>query len=521
MPLSTSSRITTALFAAGLAMSAAAGPPENLPAADGDPRPAVIASNTFGLELFRALGRDEPGRNVFISPYSMSVALTMAAEGARTQTEAEMAKVLGFPSVTEGRSIAPVHAGYAALTRRFAQAAGTADPKVRERIKKLRSQLQEANETAESLSNKQKWTESQQWSEKAEKVADELNALLPTVDRFDLRIANALWVEKTFSLVPSYVSTIDRWYGTGGVTPVDFLRNPDKCRRIINTWVEDHTEKRIKGILPQGSIGSDTRFVLANAVYFKGQWADPFEESRTKEEDFTLEGGKKIRVKMMQDHWRGATGYAAFSADGSFFETPHQVPRDEAKRPKVYPDGGFTMIELPYRGNELSMVVIAPREIDGLGVIESNLSAAALSDWFARLEKRTVDTAMPRFKMDYEHEMSRTLAAMGMQRAFISPGVPGGGSADFSGMSAGTDPAEQLYIGIVQHKAWVEVTEKGTEAAAATVIAMPTAAAARPEEMVPFNPVFRADRPFLFLIRDMKTGVVLFMGRMMNPATAN
>ena len=144
------------------------------------------------------------------------------------------------------------------------------------------------------------------------------------------------------------------------------------------------------------------------------------------------------------------------------------------------------------------------------------MTAEALKGWLERLDRRTVDTAIPRFKMEFAKEMSEPLQSMGMKRAFVSPGVPGG--AEFPGMSAGTDPSEQLFIGAVLHKAWVEVTEKGTEAAAATAIAMSAGAAARPQEMVPFNPVFHADHPFLFLIRDTRSGVVLFVGRMANPA---
>lgn len=511
-----------ALFAAaGAGMNPPTPPaiPVAPPAPIGDPTPAVVASNTFGLELFRTISAAANDTNLFISPYSMSVALTMAAEGARGQTESEMSRVLAFPASTtpDARAISAVHAGHAALARRFVEAAGTPSPNTRERIKELRKQLDEANAKAQMLSRGDNWQESHKWSQSAANLATELNALLTTVDRFDLRVANALWVEQTFSLIPEYTRTIGVFYGTGGVNSLNIARDPEPSRLKINGWVENHTEHRIKDLIPRGTLTADARLVITNAVYFKGEWAAPFTESSTREEDFTLSNGKKVRIRLMQDHWRSAVPYAAFSADGTCFETPRSIPKEESKRPATYPsDNGFSMIELPYKGGELSMVVIAPRTADGLPALERRLTAENLDAWLKRLDRRTVDTSMPRFKMEFAASMNEPLQSMGMRRAFASPGLADG--AEFPGMSAGTNPADQLFIGAVLHKAWVEVTEKGTEAAAATAVAMMAGAAARPQEMIPFNPIFRADHPFLFLIRDTTTGVVLFIGRMTNPA---
>lgn len=484
-------------------------------------QPAAAASNEFGLDLYRALARAEPGRNLFISPYSMSVALAMAAEGARGETESEMAGALHFPAATGGsRTVAPVHQGYQALARRFAAGAGTADPQMRQRLQTLREQLNEANRQAENFDHKGDWKNAREAQQKAQKLADELNALLPQVDRYDLRVANALWVDGSLPLVPAYVQTIDRFYGTGGVTPMNFAGDPDGSRVRINTWVEDHTERRIKDLIPPGGLSPDSRLVITNAVYFLGQWDRPFHDLGTKEADFTLEGGGKSRVMLMHDTWRYDVPYAAFNGNGTVFATPQKVPKDETKRPATYPDdAGFTMIELPYKGGDLSMLVIAPRTPDGLAALESKLDAASLSLWVSTLERRTVDTSVPRFKLAFEHEMSSELRSLGMRRAFHPPGTPGG--ADFSGMKSSDVPTQQLFIDSVRHKAWVEVNEKGTEAAAATSIAMSVGAMARkPEEMVPFTPVFRADHPFLFLIRDTKTGLVLFIGRVAAPTSA-
>lgn len=477
---------------------------------------AAAASNGFGLDLYRALAKDAEGKDLFLSPYSMSVALAMAAEGARGETETEMAAVLRFPpGIDGGRGVTRVHGGYAALAEHFRVAAGVADAQTRDKIKDLRAKLEAANKEVDRLQDTQKWQESHEAQRKAEGFAQTLNKLLTEVDRFDLRVANALWVEKTFGILPTYVEVIARYYGTGGVNAVDFARDPDQERVKINDWVASHTENRIQDLIPKGAISDLTRLVITNAVYFRGEWAAPFKEDQTKEEDFTRADGGIVKVKMMNDPWRAGVPYAAFNADGTFFQTPMRVPADEEARSKVatYPDGAgsFTMIELPYKGDTLSMLVIAPRAAADLAAVEDRLTAKNLDLWTKKLGKRSVVTAMPRFKMDWSGEMSDVLQSLGLRRAFVNPGKKDG--ADFSGISEGTDPTHKVYIGGVLHKSWVEVTEKGTEAAAATAVVMVTSAARQAEQTVPFTPVFRADRPFIFIVRDVQSGVILFIGR--------
>lgn len=506
----------------GMTQAAAAHPPKDPPppAKPGAAEIAARASNTFGLELYKRVAREAGGGNVFISPYSMSVALTMAAEGARGETEAQINAALAIPGAERpgDRAITSVHEGHAAIAAEFQRAAGSADPATRKKIEKLRHDLNDANAAVKKLDRGDNWREAHAAQQKARKLADELNALLVQVDRFDLRIANALWVEKTFDLVPEYVKKIGMHYGSDGVTPLDIQHKTEQSRSTINAWVEEHTENRIKDLIPAGALAPSTRLVITNAVYFKGQWAEPFEEGATREEDFTNGDGKTVRVRMMNDHWRGMVPYAALNGDGSAFVTPVQVPKEEKDRPPTYPDdGGFTMIALPYKGGTMQMVVMLPRSKDAgaLAALEERLSAESLEKWLTFMNARTVDTGLPRFKMEFAGEMSDPLKAMGMARAFVSPGLKGG--AEFDGMSESADPAKRLFIGGVLHKAWVEVTEKGTEAAAATAMMMAPGAAMRPVEMVPFNPVFRADHPFVFLIREVKTGVVVFVGRVMRP----
>ena len=173
------------------------------------------------------------------------------------------------------------------------------------------------------------------------------------------------------------------------------------------------------------------------------------------------------------------------------------------------------MIQLPYKGGELSMVVIAPNSADNLSVIEGQLTAEKLSNWVGKLRQRETSIDLPKFKLETSYRLNEVLQQLGMKRAFVDPRNPALG-AQFGGMTTSSNVMDQLYISLVLHKAFVEVNEKGTEAAAATAIAMP-AATALPEDF-PFTPEFKADRPFLFLIRDNDSGCILFVGRMMDPA---
>ncbi|MGF1578550.1 MAG: serpin family protein, partial [Gemmataceae bacterium] len=279
----------------------------------------------------------------------------------------------------------------------------------------------------------------------------------------------------------------------------------------INAWIEKQTRDRIKDILQKGDLNRLTRLVLANAIYFKGQWSEPFDESATKPQDFTLASGTKIKVPTMTDYKQ--IKYAAFNADGSFFETPRTVPlgKNPNKLKNTYPGkDGFAMIELPYRGNELSMVVIVPQDPNGLPALVKNLTAEKLDGWVKKMNKRNVFVYLPKFKLETNYQLIKPLKSLGMREAFVEPDPRGG--ADFSGMTSSM--RRDLYISKVIHKAFVEVNEKGTEAAAATVVAVAQATSVR--VMVPFNPTFKADRPFLFLIRHMNTGSILFMGKVAN-----
>jgi serine protease inhibitor len=472
-------------------------------------RPAAQANNGFGIDLYRALAKAHPDGNLFLSPYSVTQALLMAAEGARGETASEMLRVLHAASP---ETLAAVHAGFAALAARFRAGGGAATADVRSRIATLHEQLAAANQKAEKLQNGSQWEAMRAAGNDAARLADQLNELLRATDCYELRTGNSLWVDKRCQLLPTYLAVVDRHYGTGSARIADFAGDAESERARINAWVGQQTHGRITDLLAPGMLSPLTRAVLANAVYFRGEWATPFSASSTTDEAFRRAGGASDDIRLMRDAWRTA-GYAAFSGDGVPFTTPHSVPRDPALRPATYPDDrGFTMVELPYKGGDMAMVVLLPRTADGLPHLESLLTDEALAGWLAKLDARTVDTALPRFTLGSKLGLVETLQSLGMRRAFADPTRPDG--AQFTGMTGDVDPAQQLYFSNVVHQAKVEVTEVGTEAVAATAVICEVGAAAPRIEMEPFQPVFRADHPFLFLIRDVRSGTVLFLGRM-------
>ena len=380
------------------------------PPAEAKETPAVAGANHFALALYQHLRTD--AGNVFYSPMSLSTALAMTSLGARGETAGQMYALLGFKLDDKD----PMHAGYADLLKAF-----NADAKDR---------------------------------------------------GYQLSVANALWGQRGFGFMPQFLADAKKHYGAG-LEELDFATATEAARRTINDWVEKQTNEKIKDLIKQGMLAPDTRLVLTNAIYFKGNWASQFKKDRTKDEPFFLSAGKKIDVPMMNQ-----TGNFKYAANGA-----------------------MRAVELPYAKEELAMVLIAPEKVDGLAEFEKTLDAKALATIITSMRKRDdVRVAIPKFKMTCEFDLGSVLSAMGMGLAFSD-------KADFSGMAT----REQLFISKVVHKAFVDVNEEGTEAAGATAILM------RPTAVMLEPPVFRADRPFVFVIRDLKSGAILFAGRVADP----
>jgi serpin B len=308
-----------------------------------------------------------------------------------------------------------------------------------------------------------------------EKLHPAFKALLAQVNAggkgYQLSSANRLWGQKGFPFLPEFLALTRDNYGAG-LQEVDFAGATEEARQKINAWVEKETNDKIKELLKQGVLNSNSRLVLTNAIYFKGDWVSRFKKERTEEAPFTLADGKKVQAPLMRQ-------------DGPF---------DYAD------EGTFQALQLPYVGKDLSMVVLLPKKLDGIGDLEKALTPKLLDAVLARLHPAKVEVALPKFKMTSEFSLGQTLGDLGMPTAF-------GNAANFSGI----DGKEDLFISAVVHKAFVEVNEEGTEAAAASGVVVEL------KSEPPPRPVFRADHPFVFLIRDNRTGSILFLGRLSDP----
>ncbi|MHC4517152.1 MAG: serpin family protein [Planctomycetota bacterium] len=303
------------------------------------------------------------------------------------------------------------------------------------------------------------------------RLMKELNARGST-DEIQLSVANALWGQKDYAFLPAFVELVETEYD-GRLQEMDFVRAAEQARQTINTWVEKETRGKIKDLISAGLLNAMTRLVLTNAIYFKGNWARQFKEEGTRPEPFTLLDGDKTNVPMMNQ-------------------------RDEFRYAETEE---LQVLELPYVGDELSMLILLPKAIDGIGPIEEKLTRANLSTWLENLRQREVIVSVPKFRTTSKFNLQNVLASMGMPQAFTS-------TADFSGMTGTRD----LFISAVVHQAYVDVNEEGTEAAAATGVVV-RLTSVQPDR----TPVFRADHPFVFMIRDNPSDSILFLGRVMNP----
>ena len=281
-------------------------------------------------------------------------------------------------------------------------------------------------------------------------------------------------VQRDFPFLEDYLSRIEKYYG-GKAANVDFVNETEKTRQTINSFIEEQTNNKIKDLIPQGFLKETTRLVLTNAIYFKGIWEWQFDKSDTFEQDFQITPDNIVKTEMMN-----------MNPDG-----------DKAKF--NYADtGDLQILELPYQGDKVSMLLLLPAE--SLNAIEPTLTAEKLEEYKSQMKETELDLiSLPKFELDAKYLMNETLKALGMPTAFSE-------NADFSGMTGNKD----LFIGFVIHQAYVKVDEEGTEAAAATGVGMELTA------VMPKD-VFKADRPFIFIIQEKETGNILFLGRVVDP----
>jgi len=296
---------------------------------------------------------------------------------------------------------------------------------------------------------------------------------------YQLHEGNALWLQKGFAFRQEFLKLTTDDYGAV-LEHVDFLRAAEAARVTINNRVAEQTNGKIKDLIPSKALSAATRLVLTNAIYFKGDWQSPFKKESTSTADFHLtEQTVAAQVPFMHER-------ASF---------------------KYYDGGSFQSLAMPYKSGDLSMIMFLPASNSSLAIFESSLSGAKMTQWLGELEGQSqeVDLTLPKFKATLQFELSRTLEDMGMKRAFSRE------EADFSGITK----ASKLCLSAVIHKAYIAVDEKGSEAAAATAVGIKAFARRAPQ---PPPIIFRADHPFIFLIRDNRSGSILFLGRMSDPS---
>ncbi|XP_016851834.2 serpin B10 [Anolis carolinensis] len=390
----------------------------------------ATSNGNFTLDLFKKLNQSSQGKNLFFSPWSIVSSLAMVFMGARNNTATQMAEVLYF-IMAKG-------------TERSSE-----EPDLSE------------GETIHSL---------------FKELISEINQPKRT---YVLKTANRLYAEKTFPFVDEYLQLVKKYYHAEPQS-VDFLRAAEQVRGQINSWVERQTDNKIKNLLPDGAVDSQTALVLVNAIYFKGMWDKQFQKENTTEKSFRLSKIQSKPVQMM------------FLKD--------KLPAFYIETLKVY------VLELPYVSKELSMIILLPEDITdestGLELLEKELTYERLSIWTSpdMMENIEVELHLPRFKLEERYDLKSTLSSMGMKDAFSQ------GQANLSGISSKND----LFLSEVFHKSFVEVNEEGTEAAAATGAVVVIRSSMRPVKI-------NADHPFLFFIRHNNTKNILFFGRFCSP----
>ena len=397
------------------------------------PFSASIAINSVGIDLLHATA--STNANALISPYSIELALVMTYAGAGGLTREEMTQVLHLSGDT-----AEVNQSFASLQRAM-------DELVQ------RSATQAEQMKKYGLAN----------------------------EAIRLDVANRLFGQQGYDFRPTFLELLKTNYDAP-FESLDFIKNAPGATKVINDWIAEKTQQKIRNLIPAGALNDLTRLVLANAVYFKAPWADPFSPSATRPLPFHAGGGAPVNVPTMTI--QKSFGYSNMD--------------------------GLTILTLPYRGREIQFLIILPDNVNGLEKVEAGLTAAQLEDW-ANLPEREVKLFLPKFKMQPPTlPLTGALQKLGMKNAFDIPR----GSANFDGIAPRRPSNDYLYISDVFHKTYLDLDEKGTEAAAATAVVMATRAVMmRPEAPVEV----KVDHPFIFAIQHRASGTCLFLGHLTDP----
>ena len=398
---------------------------------------AAFATNAVGLELYRQLAPAKPGENLVLSPYSIESALALAYTGADGDTRTEMARVLRFPADN-----APLQSGFASLRRALAEIA-----------------------------------------ERSQQVAASRHRSGGSTAPIQWHAANRLFGQDGYALRESFLTLMKDGF-EAPFTALDFRQNPDHARGVINHWVEEQTQTKIRELIPPNALGADTRLVLVNALYLKAPWEKAFEAHTTDKRAFRVGGDRLAYVPTM--HRTASLGYAH--------------------------ENDLTIVTIDYLGDGLQFVIALPDEGAALDAVAAKLTPVHFARWatLADQSRREVALYLPRFKVEGATiRLGEALRALGVRQAFDVPK----GSANFDRI-APRQADDYLAISDVFHQTFIAVDEQGTEAAAATAIGMITlgmmATPPKPIEV-------RVDRPFLFAIQHRASGACLFLGRIADP----
>ncbi|XP_073728709.1 leukocyte elastase inhibitor-like [Misgurnus anguillicaudatus] len=434
---------------------------------------SLSAANTqFSLNVFEKISEINTSGNVFYSPLSISSALAMVSLGAEGNTKDQILQVLCLNKLLKPEAATPAPEAAVLPQNQQPKTSGCCEVK-HEPLVMPEDQKPQKSPAHSTPGYK---TEDQIHSS-YNKLMSELNK--PGVP-YMLSLANRLYGEKSYQFIDKFISDSQKYY-QAGLESVDFIKNSEAARVNINNWVEENTQGKIKDLLKHGVLNNLTRLVLVNAIYFKGNWEKKFKKEATVDQRFKLNKNKTKKVKMM---------------------------KQKSEFPMTFvPEVNSQILELPYVGKSLSMLIILPDEIEddttGLQKLEKTLTYEKLMEWtkpdnMCLLE---VEISFPKFKLEETYDMKNLLVKLGMVDAFDIQ------KANFSAMS----PKNDLVVSEVIHKSFVEVNEEGTEAAAATGVVVMTKLCSR------FAKIFNADHPFLFFIRHNPTNTILFYGRFCSP----
>ncbi|XP_016391894.1 leukocyte elastase inhibitor-like [Sinocyclocheilus rhinocerous] len=432
------------------------------------------ANTQFSLNLFKKINGGNTSGNVFYSPISVSSALAMVSLGAKGNTAVQMFKVLGFNNPAKPDAATPAPHQQDQKPQMPCGVKGQHEPTLTQQTQKFEIPAELKKSPAQPTPGQK--TEDQ--------IHSSFNKLMSELKKpgapYVLSLANRLYGEQSYQFVEKFLNDAKIYY-EAGLEEVDFKKKSEAARVDINKWVEKNTQEKIKDLLPQGSIDAMTRLVLVNAIYFKGNWEKKFPKEATRDGQFKLNKTRTKPVKMMHQESKFPLAF--------ILEMDSQV------------------LELPYVGKNLSMLIILPNEIQdettGLQKLEKALTYEKLMEWTkpSKMLRQEVQLSPPRFKMEETYDMKSLLISMGMEDVFD------GQKVNLSGMS----PNNDLVVSKVIHKAFVEVNEEGTEAAAATgVVISGFSMSLTPK-------TFIADHPFLFFIRHNPSNSILFYGRFCSP----